>query len=135
MRIIRCCLVPLFVCIPIWSGCAGPQWNMDATRAARLAARENRPVLVYYRSGVCRFCARMEREVFTNPEVLERLDDFVLLRRDFGLWREEAKNFGVTGTPGFVARRPNGTRIGAPVVGHMSAAEFRAFLAAARLQK
>ena len=117
------------------TGCTGPQWGLDVGSAFRRARETDRLVLVYFRSAVCRYCAAMEREVFTDPQVRQRLDEFVLLQRDFGFWQHEAKRYGVTGTPGFVVHRPNGTVVGPPAVGQMSPAEFRAFLAAAKLQR
>jgi hypothetical protein len=92
-------------------------------------------VLVYYRTAVCPYSAKMERDVFTDPEVRERLGEFVLLQRDYAIWRGEAERLGITGTPGFVTHRANGAVACPPAVGEMSAAEFRAFLAAAKLQK
>lgn len=77
----------------------------------------------------------MDRIVFSDPKVLERLARFELLRRDLVIWGQEAKRFGITGTPGFVVRRPNGTVMGSPAVGYMGPAEFRAFLAASLLQR
>ncbi len=116
-------------------GCGGPQWSQKSGKAFERAARNNRPVLTYYNTAVCKYSARMEREVFSDPEILERLDQFELLRRDYVVWKSEAKKLGIGGTPGFVVRRPSGTVMGAPAVGYMSAAEFRAFLAAALLQR
>ena len=122
-------------CLLWLTGCAGPQWGFDVGASFRRARETDRLVLVYFRSGVCRFCAQMDREVFTDPQVRKRLDEFILLQRDFGLWQAEAKRYGVSGTPGFVVHRPNGSVVGPPAVGAMSPAEFRAFLAAAKLQR
>ena len=121
----------------LWAacGCAGLTWEYDPGFAFKKAAETDRMVLVYYRTAVCQYSAKMEREVFTDPKVRERLDEFVLLQRDFAVWRAEAERLGITGTPGFVVHRVNGTVACPPAVGEMSAAEFRAFLAAARLQR
>ena len=116
-------------------GCAGPQWEYDSGRAFRRAQRDNRLVLIEYFSGVCRYSIQMDREVFTDPKVRGRLVDFVCLRQDFGLNQVRAKQLGITGTPGFVVCRPNGTVIGTPQIGFMDVAEFRAFLASSRLQR
>lgn len=121
----------------LWAacGCAGPTWEYDPGLAFKHATETDRMVLVYYRTAVCPYSAKMEREVFTEPEVRERLDEFVLLQRDYAIWRAEAERLGITGTPGFVVHRANGAVACPPAVGEMSAAEFRAFLAAAKLQK
>jgi len=123
------------LCLVWLSGCGGPRWLFDAGSAYRRARETDRPVLVYYRSGMCQYCAKMDREVFTDARVRGRLDEFVLLQRDFGTFQFEARRLGITGTPGFVVHRPNGSVVGPPAVGQMSPAEFRAFLAAAKLQR
>jgi thiol:disulfide interchange protein len=117
------------------AGCGGPQWIHDPSYAFRQAAQRDDMVLVYYRAGVCEHCTKMDRDVFTDSEVLAQLRGFVLLQRDYTMWGSEAAKLGINGTPGFVVHRANGTVVGSPAVGEMSSAEFRAFLAAARLQK
>jgi thioredoxin-related protein len=117
------------------AGCAGPRWSFSRDAAFKQAAEHDQLVLVYYRTAVCPYSAKMDRRVFTDPQVRERLADFCLLQRDYAIWRKEAENLGITGTPGFVIYRPNGSVVGTPAVGEMSAAEFRAFLAAAKLQR
>ena len=132
----RIAVVALMVVIgAALGGCAGPQWGQKPGKVFERAVRDNRPVLTYYSTATCKWSARMERKVFSDPVIVERLDQFVLLRRDFVMWKSEAKNMGIGGTPGFVVRRPSGTMMGAPAVGYMGAAEFRAFLAVALLQR
>lgn len=116
-------------------GCAGPMWEYDPAQAFRQAQRANKLVLVQYSSLFCQYCAKMDSEVFTDPDVRTRLRDFVLLRKDYPSLIVEAQRIGVTGTPGFVVYRPDTTPVGQPQIGFMDAAEFRAFLAAVKLQR
>ncbi len=132
---LRSLLIPLAAVFLATPGCASPKWEYDPAQAFRQAQRTNRLVLVHYSSLFCQYCAKMDREVFTDADVRTRLRDFVLLRKDYPSLVVEAERIGITGTPGFVVYRPDTTAVGQPQIGYMDAAEFRAFLAAVKLQR
>jgi len=59
-----------------------PVWQTDWNTAFRMAKEQHRLVLVDYVSNACKPCHDIETISFMQPEVMQRLSDFVLLRVD-----------------------------------------------------
>jgi thioredoxin:protein disulfide reductase len=71
------------------------------------ARSQGRPVLIDFAASWCKNCAAMDATVFSNPEVKERLKDFVVIRYDAekpndSPAREVLNRFGVMGLPTYV---------------------------------
>ncbi len=116
------------------TGCSGPRWRSDFERAARTAAEQDRLLLVEFSSLACRHCAKMDAEVFTDPNVLEAMEDLICVRLDSVLNSKLASERGVVATPTFFVLRPDGSEI-TSTAGAMSAREFILFLARARIHR
>lgn len=103
------------------------------TKALAIASNADRNVLVEYYSGSCRFCRRMENDVFTSGAVQKALRDVVYVRMTKGVdadafemrWRN-AK------TPSFVVLRPDGRQLGPMVAGALKEGAFLKYVAWAK---
>lgn len=116
--------------------CAAPRPSATATPEPGLddalarAGRSGRNVMVLYESDSCSWCAKMEREVFSLPEVGRALEgvEFVRVRREGDPAAFEAR-WGKPGTPSFVVLRPDGSQAGDLVAGAMGSDDFLAYVA------
>ncbi|UCD65139.1 MAG: thioredoxin family protein [Candidatus Zixiibacteriota bacterium] len=101
------------------------------------AKEENKHVFIGFTARWCYYCRKMDREVFTDPQVIELVNkDFVPVRVDGDSKREldidgykiTEKNltvgeFGVRNFPTFWFLKPDGTKLGA-LVGYRPAEEM-----------
>lgn len=80
--------------------------------ALRRARAEGRPLLVFVCAAWAARCARLDREVFRDGEVLETGARFVALRLDLSdgdeAKAELARRLGVGSVPGVALRRADG---------------------------
>ncbi len=54
-------------------------WRTDVDEALEAAAAEDKPVLVYFWTTWCTYCEEYNANAYTDPGILDRLDEFVLL--------------------------------------------------------
>jgi hypothetical protein len=134
-RVVRA--TPLFVgavFVACLAGCHPIIWRPDLGGAMRLAARENRIVVVAYWSDFNSDCERMEDEVFRSPAVVKLIGGTVPVRLHAPWNRQWAREAGVRSVPSFVAYDPSG-RILRRHEGPLDEAGFRAFIVAANLSR
>lgn len=102
-------------------------WN-DPDKGLKIAAEENKRVLVYIWSRYCTFCARMEREVFPNETVRQTIFKYyVPVVIDIDSKREMAYKYGATLTPTFIFLDKNGNILGRSI-GYKDASRFNSLL-------
>jgi hypothetical protein len=116
------------------AGCQPIVWRPDLGGAMRLAARENRIVIVAYWSDFNRDCERMDEQVFRSPAVVELMGGTVPVRLPARWNRDWAREAGVSAVPSFVAYDPSG-KILRRHEGPLDEPGFRAFLVAANLSR
>lgn len=92
----------------------------------KMAQEDNKHIFNYFTAPWCGYCRKMEREVFTDPRVIEMLNnDFIPVRvdgesrneLDIDGYRITERNlaiaeFGVRGYPTFWFLKPDGTKLG-----------------------
>jgi len=115
-------------------GCGQIIWRGDLGGAQRQAAKDGRLVLVYYGSPLNSDCARMDRTVFSTPEVIDTMAGTIPVRLD-PLWhRRWARRLGIGRVPSFVIYGPDGQVINIRQ-GAMNEAQFRAFVVGGKLNR
>ncbi len=83
------------------------QTNLDAAR--QTAAQSNRLLLIHFWSETCGPCARMERDVFSRPEVAATLEaNYVPVKVNVRQFPMTAQQFGVTSWPTDLVVTPHG---------------------------
>jgi len=55
------------------------EWRTDIDEARQIAAEEDKPILIYFWTTWCTYCEDYNANAYSDPAVLEQLDDFVLL--------------------------------------------------------
>ncbi len=83
-------------------------WQRDLAAAQEQARDQNRLILLEFDSLNCGYCKLMDGEVFSRPEVVPLLEDFIPVRLDMDRFQSEARRFGVRGVPAFYVLTPAG---------------------------
>jgi len=103
------------------------EWTDDLAQAQSTAMQTSRLILVeFYKPDEPAFL-RMDREVFTRPEVRDALADWIPVRVDVTRFPRTADDYKIDTWPTYVVLSPDGTTH-TRVVGTWSAEEFVAFI-------
>ena len=98
----------------------------------RLVAESDRPVMLDFYADWCVSCIEMERFTFSEPQVAERMSNFLLLQADVTANtpddRELLRRFSLFGPPGIIFFDRRGRELDQRVVGFQNAARFGAVL-------
>ncbi|MDX3895039.1 protein-disulfide reductase DsbD [Pusillimonas sp.] len=98
----------------------------------RLVAESDRPVMLDFYADWCVSCIEMERFTFSEPQVAERMSNFLLLQADVTANtpddRELLRRFSLFGPPGIIFFDRQGRELDQRVVGFQNAARFGAVL-------
>jgi thioredoxin-related protein len=78
----------------------------------RRAFQEQKPVIVYFSSSSCPYCAEMEQEVLSDREVKRRLERVIFVRVEAEKRPDLVRQYGVFGYPWTWLFEPSGKRIG-----------------------
>lgn len=108
--------LPLFalVVVQLCVGC-GPVWYIDPEYGERQAAKEQKPLLMYFKVWDSSQHRNMRLEVFENGAVKSELTGTVNVEVEFGLFPEYCKRFGVQRPQVCVMATPDGKRVGTPI--------------------
>lgn len=106
-------------------------WIKSYEEGLKKAKQLNKPVLIYFWAVWCTFCAKMDREVLSDSEVINAVEKGfvpVLLDVDKEANLKYLSDYRVVGTPTFVILKPNGELVRGDV-GYKTKEEFLSFLA------
>lgn len=112
MRAHRQALVAVLATLAAVSVAAGQQtirWQTNLDAARQWAAQSHRPLLLHFWSETCEPCARMERDVFSRPEIAAVLENYyVPVKINVRQFPMTAQQFGVTSWPSDLVVTPQG---------------------------
>lgn len=103
-------LAGIHVCV----GC-GPVWYIDPDFGERQAAKEGKPLLLYFKVWDSSQHRNMRLEVFENGAVKSELTGTVNVEVEFSLFPEYCKRYGVQRPQVCVMATPDGKRVGTPI--------------------
>jgi len=101
-------------------------WN-DYGMALEKARTEDKYILIDFWAVWCKECKEMDKKAFQNPDVVELLTNFVLLKVDVDDVPELKAHFAVGGMPTILVVNAEGEEI-ARVVGYQNAEQMKRFL-------
>jgi thiol:disulfide interchange protein len=104
--------------------CKAITWY-DYEDALALAKKTDKAVLVEFRAEWCHWCKKMEKEVYTDRDVIALSDRVVFARVDEAKRKDLLKKYGVRGLPTAVILDRDSREIGR-IVGYKAAEEFAA---------
>lgn len=96
------------------SGC-GPVWYLDPGYAERLAAKEKKPLLLYFKAWDSSVHRNMRREVLENAAVKAELKGTVNAELEYAYFKEWTRRFGVRQPQVCVMVNPAGQRVASPM--------------------
>lgn len=131
MRVKNGLLCTLLLGCCLWSNAFGQQaiqWQPTLEMAKQLASQTNRLVLVHFWSPSCEPCRRMERDVFTQPEVIGTVEaNYVAVKLNADHFPATARQFGVSALPTDIVITPDGQMLDKSV-GAVGAGKYTATL-------
>lgn len=88
------------------------QWYSDLDAAKRIAASENKPILIHFAASWCRPCQHLEKFVFNHAQIIREINDsFVAVKLDVDTYPGLAKQFQTDRVPMDVILNPQGQTI------------------------
>jgi len=106
---------------------AGITWNSDYQAGMKLAAEQNKPVLIAFTTSWCPPCQYMKKDVYTNPAVSKAAEAFVPIMIDPEKETALADQYKITAYPTYIFLQPDG-KIIKTEVGSMAPEDFAAKL-------
>ncbi len=97
------------------AGGCGPVWYMDPTFAERVAAKDRKPLLLYFKSWDSTQHRNMRLEVFGDSAVKAELTDTVNVEIEFGWFPEHQRKYGVRQPQVCVMCTPDGAKVSDPL--------------------
>jgi thiol:disulfide interchange protein len=83
----------------------------DFAAARAEAARDRKPLLIYFTADWCTYCRQLEREVLDRPDFRAAAGQFVCVRVDAGRQTGRCEEYRVRAYPTIVLTDPSGTAI------------------------
>jgi len=101
-------LAILMICSSICNAQA-INWYPDTAEAARVAAAQNKTILLHFGADWCRPCGQVDTFVFSDPTVQRAFDQqLVAVKVDADTQKDLLEEFGVTSIPMDIAISPTG---------------------------
>lgn len=109
------------------SGCTSIDWHLDQQAGLRKAVDNRQRAVIEFVGTFDDATRKMDSDVFSDPDVVRLMRNFVAIRLDAATHKDLVEKFGVQATPAFVVVRPDLTVSGMQQ-GYMKADQFRLFL-------
>jgi hypothetical protein len=93
------------------TGCAA-SWYIDPSFAEKLARKENKPLLLYFKSWDSTQHRNFQRDVLQSSAVSSQLTDTVNAELEFGFFADWRKRYGITQPQVCVMCAPDGKPVG-----------------------
>jgi len=91
------------------SGKSSEPWITDFKKGLELSASTGKPMFVYFHQEGCVWCEKLEKDVLSDPDVLNKLsENYVLVKIDINKDRNTAIRYGIRGTPTLLLIDDNG---------------------------
>ncbi len=87
------------------------KWNTDMNSALNMAQNTNKLILVDVYAPWCGYCKEMDKETLQNPEVQQKLSNYVLLRINGDENPELMQKYQVYGYPTVLIIDPRGNLV------------------------
>lgn len=99
-------------------------WTQNLQAGLAQAAQEKKPVMVDFYADWCGWCKKLDKDVYTNPAVIDLARAFVCVKVDTDKEKQDAEKYKVQGLPTIVFLGPDGKVI-ETFVGYRDAAAFK----------
>lgn len=98
-------------------------WLYNLADGLKLAQESKKPLMVDFYADWCGWCKKLDKEVYTDPEVIKLSKNFIGVKVDTDRNQVEAQKYGVTGLPTIIFLSSDG-KILEKVIGYRDAKEI-----------
>ena len=102
---------------------ASISWVNTLAEGLALAQSSKKPVMADFYAVWCGWCKKLDKDVYTDPEVAALSKQFVCVKVDTDKYGQESSKYGVQGLPTIIFMNPDGSVID-KVVGYSPAPSF-----------
>ena len=102
----------LLVFGPALTGCGDTKWYLDPGFAERKAAKDQRPMLYYFKAFDSTLHRNMYWQVLQNGSVKKELRDTINIELEFGFFDDRQSRYKVDKPQTCVLATPNGAQVG-----------------------
>lgn len=104
---LHCRTIAVITVLMIAAGCRpepSPSipWQPSFPLALEMARKEGKPVFLYMSAAWCTICRRVERDSFSDPEVVSSLGSFVPVAVDIDQYPWVGRRYNVAAVPAFL---------------------------------
>ncbi len=125
-RLVAAILTAMLAQWPLVSLAAGP-WAADYETAVKQAEETNKPLLLHFHATWCGPCKQMDRNVFSNRELMDGLQSkFVMVKIDTDQRPDVTSRYSIRSMPADVVIDPTNHRVLASWDGFTAAQQYKA---------